>query len=254
MTTPKEIFFILNRPSHPGNIGASARALKSMNLNHLQLVCPDDFPSPKAEARATHGKDVLQKAEVFDTLKEALADKNVVFALSARNRDLNWPHLDARQAAEKIHQYAISGNKVAIIFGREESGLSNDELALSHYLVHIVSNPSSNSLNLAQAVQIMAYEIFAFASLKSGQKTKIMNRFRMDEPLASQDEIGHLLSHFNQLLDASGFLLKKQDIRLKRRISRIIQKAQLDTQEATLLRGIFASIIKYQNNKSKKTN
>lgn len=240
------IHFVLNRPSHPGNIGASARALKVMGFDKLDLVQPDQFPHSNADAMATHAKDILTTAKVYEDLSAALTDKHIVFALTARNRDVNWPKLDTREAAQKIWEFADSGNKVAIVFGREDSGLSNDDLAKSNYLVHILSNQGSNSLNLSQAVQIMAYELF----MVKANKKKLMQQFRMDETPATNGEVSHLISHLNQVMEETGFLEGKQDNRLKIRLQRIFQKAQLDKQEATLFRGILASVIRYQNHKN----
>ena len=152
------IRIVLVHTSHPGNIGAAARAMKTMNLQHLVLVSPKCYPHPDAIARAAGADDILHHCEVVDTLSEAIADAQLVIGTSARMRHLSWPQLTPRECGQTAVRHA-QDQDVAIVFGREKSGLSNDELQLCHYHVQIPCNPDYASLNLGAAVQVLAYEV-----------------------------------------------------------------------------------------------
>src|SRR5688572_7763914 len=148
---------VLCRPSHPGNIGAAARAMKTMGITDLRLVQPERFPAKEAEWMATHAVDVLEQAKVVSTLAEAISDCAAAFALTARPREWSPQVLDVRAAAAR----ALSlDDRVAFVFGSESAGLTNEEMFACQHLVHIPANPGASSLNLAQAVQVVAYETF----------------------------------------------------------------------------------------------
>ena len=147
---------VLVNTSHPGNIGGAARAMKNMGLSRLVLVEPRDFPSPEAEARASGASDVLESAQVVATLEEALVGCTVVLGTSARDRSLPWPLVDPRECGEKVIAEAGQGKEIALVFGREHAGLTNDELQRCHFHVHIPSSPDFSSLNLAAAVQVLS--------------------------------------------------------------------------------------------------
>ena len=152
-----DIRIVLCRPSHPGNIGAAARAMKAMGLSDLRLVAPEKFPAPEARWMATNAVDVLDQATIHATLAEAIADCVQAYALSARTREWSTPVLDVRAAAAHAAQ---AGGAAAFVFGNEQAGLTNEEMLACQTLVHIPANPDFSSLNLAQAVQVVAYEVF----------------------------------------------------------------------------------------------
>ena len=149
---------VLVGTTHPGNIGAAARAIKNMGIFNLALVKPKEFPSDIAIYRSKAAKDILENAEIYETLKDAIAGCKLIVGTSARARSVPWPVFNPRDAAEEMRKISKQGN-VAIVFGREDRGLTNDELGLCNFHVHIPSDPKYSSLNLSQAVQILAYEI-----------------------------------------------------------------------------------------------
>ena len=149
---------VLVGTTHPGNIGATARAMKNMGILDLALVEPKEFPSDVATFRSKAAKDILEKASVHTSLEEAISECELVVGTSARGRTVPWPVLNPREAAEEMHKSSLNG-KVVIVFGREDRGLTNEELGLCNFHVHIPSDPEYSSLNLSQAVQILAYEI-----------------------------------------------------------------------------------------------
>src|SRR5918992_331207 len=153
----QRIRIVLCRPSHPGNIGAAARAMKAMGLSDLRLVAPEKYPAPEAQWMATNAVDVLGNAKLHSTLEEAIKDCVAAFALSARGREWSPQVLDVRTGAARAHE--IDG-PLAFVFGNETAGLTNEEMFACQFLVHIPANPQFSSLNLAQAVQVVAYELF----------------------------------------------------------------------------------------------
>ena len=174
----QNIRVVLINTSHPGNIGAAARAMKTMCLKNLVLVDPKQFPHADASARASGADDILATAKVCSSLDEAIGDCSLVLGASARVRRLSWPMLDPRECAHVVMEATLE-NKIAILFGREHSGLTNEELSRCHYLVNIPSNSEYGSLNLAAAVQIISYELMC-----SSQKTGSVNQEKSTEPLA----------------------------------------------------------------------
>jgi tRNA/rRNA methyltransferase len=227
-----EIRIVLCRPSHPGNIGAAARAMKTMGLADLRLVAPERFPAPQAEWMATHAADVLAAARVHATLHEAIADCAAAFALSARPREWSPQVLDVRAAASRAVALAAP---VAFVFGSESAGLSNDELFACQFLVHIPATPGSSSLNLAQAVQIVCYELH----MATGASVPAMRT----EKLATVQDIEGLYGHLEEAASSSGFLVPGS--RLRERWRRLFSRVPaLEREEVNILRGLLKSLLK----------
>lgn len=231
---------ILSRPSHPGNIGATARAMKTMGLSQLVLICPKRFPDEEATARASGANDLLQQARVCATLDEALSGTTLVAGMTARKRDLAAPFLWPRDGAEALVQGTQTGHQtmnVALLFGNETAGLSNEELSRCHLGITIPTNPEYSSLNLASAVQLMSYELRLAAMLPelpppSGQ----------DFLPATSEEIEGLHSHLEQVALATGFLDPHQPKRLMARLRRLFARARLEHDEVSILRGFLSAI------------
>ena len=234
----ENIRVVLVNTSHPGNIGGVARAMKNMCLSELVLVDPvAEFPSGKARARASGATDILESTQVVKTVSEAIADCHLVFGASARLRAIPWPLVDARTCAESIAEEMDQG-KVALVFGRENSGLTNDELELCNKLVHIPANPEYSSLNIAAAVQVLAYEIHTACLKREGKdKLKVPN----DYPMATAAEMEGLYQHFEQALHTLGFYNPDNPRQLMRRLRRLFNRAHLDKMELNILRGILAA-------------
>jgi len=234
----ENIRIVLVNTSHPGNIGAVARAMKNMCLQELVLVDPiAEFPSGKAWARASGAVDILDRTRRVATLEEAIADCQWVVGASARMRAIPWPLLDARSCAEKL---AIESeiNNVALVFGRENSGLTNEELERCHHLVHIPANAEYSSLNIAAAVQVLAYEIHIAHLQQAGQaKFKVEN----DYPRITAQELEGLYEHFEQALMAIDFYDPENPRQLMRRLRRLFNRVELDRMELNILRGILAA-------------
>ena len=225
--------FVLCETSHPGNIGAAARAIKTMGFSELVLVDPLDFPSAEAEARATGAADVLANARVVGTLQEAIADCRIVFGSSARRRRLRCPELNPRECAAQALETAQSG-PVAIVFGTERSGLSNEQMDMCNALVYIPANPEYSSLNLASAVQLIAYELrFAQGSFQPPQAP--------DFPPASGDDMELFYEHLIRLMVRSGFMDPDSPRQLERKLRRLFNRALPDVNELGILRGVLAA-------------
>jgi tRNA (cytidine32/uridine32-2'-O)-methyltransferase len=228
--------------SHPGNIGAVARAMKTMGLSRLTLVSPSDYPSEVAEARASGATDVLESARVVGSLAEALADCSVVIGASARSRHIPWPLMNPRQAGDKVQEAIAAGNQVALVFGRERTGLSNEELAQCHVHVNIPANPDYASLNLAAAVQVIAYEV-RMAYLAANEQLQQVGDGQWgvswDHPLATQQELNGFFQHLEETLVEIDFLDPNNPKQLMPRLRRLFQRAAPDKIEVNILRGIL---------------
>jgi tRNA/rRNA methyltransferase len=223
---------VLCRPSHPGNIGAAARAMKTMGFTDLRLVAPGRAPAPQDEWMATHGADVLAAARTHATLAEALADCAAAFALSARPREWSPQVLDARAAAEGA---AGIDAPVAFVFGNEAAGLTNEELFACQYLVHIPADPDSSSLNLAQAVQVVCYEL----RMARGVAVPEM---RAEKPATVADREG-LYAHLEEAARESGFMAPGS--KLRERWRRLFSRVPgLEREEVNILRGLLKSLMK----------
>ena len=232
---------VLVNTTHPGNIGAVARAMKNMGLSQLYLVEPSDFPSGEARVCSSGAVDVLESAVVVNTLEEALVDCALAVGASARLRSIPWPVVDPRECAEKVVEIAVAkqpAQQVALVMGRESSGLTNAELERCNLLVHIPSNPDYSSLNIAAATQVLAYEVRMAAIHHSGQKTIETEE---DSPLATVDDMEGMYNHFEQALTEIGFLDPQAPRLLMRRIRRLFNRAGVDKNELNILRGIMTA-------------
>lgn len=238
------IRIVLVNTSEPGNIGGVARAMKNMCLEHLVLVDPVQFPHAKATARASGADDLLARATVCQSLDEAIAGCGLVLGASARMRRLSWPQVDARQCATKVFTEAQQ-TPVAIVFGREHSGLTNEELERCHYLVHIPSNEAYSSLNLAAAVQVVAYELMMTA-LQSEPVTTPAEGYSglVQEQPATAAEMQGFFEHLFTVLSEIGFLNTEHPRKMSRRLKRLFNKAQLEKVEVNILRGILSTVQK----------
>jgi len=236
---PGSIRIVLVETSHPGNIGAAARAIKNMGLAELVLVRPRQFPHPEATARASGADDLLARARVVPDLATALSDCGLVIATTARERDQYFRVLDARTAALRL--VSASGEQpVAVVFGAERSGLSNEELNAAHALLRIPANPEYSALNLAMAVQIVAYEILCArrAAVPPPPEARAPA-----EPLATPQEMERLYAHLALVLEEIDFRDRTQrGTHLMNRLRRLLQRAELDTNEANILRGILTAV------------
>ena len=233
----QSVRFVLTEPSHPGNIGAVARAIKVMGFHQLYLCAPKRFPDPEATAMAVGAVDILEQAIVVSSLAEAVADCHLVLGSSNRQRRLQWQCLTPQAACAKINQVA-SGKKTAIVFGRESSGLSNQELELCHYLIKIPCNPDFRSLNLAAAVQVITYELRR--SLTSDKAITVPT----DEldTLASSAELERFYQHLETRLLDSEFLSKRQPVSLMRRLRKLFNRTHLTQREVNILRGVINAL------------
>jgi TrmH family RNA methyltransferase len=236
--TSVPIRIVLVEPSHPGNIGAVARAMKNMALRELWLVKPKQFPDPEATARASGADDLLAAARVVDTVEEALAGCGYVAATTSRDRDQNFRVLDVRAAAQRIVLEARSGAPAAVLFGAERTGLQNEHLEAAHALIRIPANPEYLSLNIAMAVQLVAYELFR------ATEEPVVPDLR-SAPLATAAEMERLYTHLGQVMEEVEFRDRTQSgTNLMGRIRRFLQRAELDANEANILRGFLTSIQK----------
>jgi len=233
------IRIVMVETTHPGNIGAAARAMKNMEFDQLFLVTPRMFPHEEATARASGADDVLAGATVCDTLAEAIQGCSLVFGASARSlRSIPWPQVDARGCAGVVRQHSAE-TEVALLFGREHSGLTNEELELCNYLVHIPTNPQYSSLNVAAAVQVLVYELH-MARIGHWQEP---HSNKADE-LASADEVEGFFGHLEQTLIETEFLDPQNPRQLMRRLRRLFNRVQLEKTEVNILRGILSSVTK----------
>ena len=229
------IRIVLVAPSHPANIGAAARAMKTMGLTELWLVAPAAFPHPEATALAAGADDLLLAARVVTTLLEAVADCGLVYATSARSRAaFYWPSYTPREAATRLLAAAAS-NAVAVVFGTERTGLSNVDLELCAGVVQIPADSNFESLNLAQAVQILAYE------LRCAREPPAAKRAR-GVALASTAELERLRAHLDQVLIEIDFTDRTGGAHLSRRLARVFGRAELDELEVNMLRGFLTAV------------
>ena len=232
---------VLVGTTHPGNIGAAARAMKNMGLRQLVLVAPKSFPDEEATARASGAEDVLQQAQVVDHLADALEGCVWVAGTSARSRALEKSVLAPRDLSPVLLDRAAQG-PVALVFGRERTGLSNEELDLCHVHVQIPTAPDYASLNLGAAVQLLAYELRMAAlerSTDAGTNRPVSMEV-LDQP-ASSDMLEGLFAHLERALRGSGFLDPGNPRQLMRRLRRLFLRAELEQREVHILRGMLSS-------------
>jgi TrmH family RNA methyltransferase len=229
------IRIVLVEPSHPGNIGAAARAMKNMGLESLVLVRPRQFPHAEATARASGAESVLAQARVVDTLAQAIADCGFIAATTSRVRDQNFRILDVREAALRITQESTSG-PVGVLFGAERTGLRNEDLEPSHVLIRIPVSDAYPSLNLAMAVQVVTYELLRAAGVQASAPPR-------SAPFASPEEMERLYRHLEEVLEEIDFRDRTQSgTHLMSRIRRFLQRAELDQNEANILRGVLTAV------------
>ena len=231
MNPLQSIRTVLIRPTHPGNVGGAARALKNMGLERLYLVAPAQYRDAEATARAADAADLLAQAVTCRTLDEAIGDCHFVVGTTARSRRIGWPTVDPHDAAAQLLEQAQRGS-AAVLFGPERSGLTNAELDRCHLVAHIASNPEYPSLNLACAVQILAYEIYRAAARDLPAPSS------PDTP-ATDAEMHHFYRHLEQVLTQIGFLDPINPRLLPRRLRRLFNRAQPDRNEVNILRGIL---------------
>lgn len=232
----EDVRIVLVNTSHTGNIGSAARAMKTMGLKHLYLVDPVNTPDGKSSAMAAGAGDILANAVVVDTLQEAIADCGLVIGTSARSRTLSWPMVDPPEAAVKLLAEA-ENYPVALVFGRENNGLSNEELQLCQYHVCIPANPEYSSLNLAAAVQTLCYEV----RMKWLAQTE-----QPDEPseYPLSEDLERFYVHLEKTLEKTGFIIPQHPGMVMPKLRRLFNRARPETQELNILRGILASIEK----------
>lgn len=238
----QRIRVVMVHTSHSGNIGSAARAMKTMGLTNLVLVSPKDFPSGEAFAMSSGAADVLDKAKVVETLEEAIADCGFVVGASARSRNLPWPLVNPREMAQQALALPAQTN-IALVFGRERSGLTNDELARCTCHVNIPANPDYSSLNVASAVQVLCYEIRMSAVLSQGDEQPMWG-VEWDQPLATSGQLEGLFEHWQRLLVDIDFLDPTNPRTLMSKIRRLVLRAQPDEVEANILRGMLSHIDK----------
>ncbi len=227
---------VLVGTQHPGNIGSAARAMKTMGLHELALVAPERFPDPEAFALSAGASDVLDESAVHASLGEALADCRLVIATTARQRSVPMPELSPGEAAVRLLEAAADG-PVALVFGRERTGLENGELQLCHAAVCIPANPAYSSLNLAQAVQVLCYE-WRMAWLAS-QPRPAQPR-EDDEPPATHAELEGFFAHLGGFMDEIDFHKGKDPAVVTQRLRRLFLRAAPDARELRILRGLLS--------------
>ncbi|HMN43205.1 MAG TPA: RNA methyltransferase [Povalibacter sp.] len=226
---------VLVEPQHPGNIGAVARAMKNMGLTELHLVKPALFPHQEAIARASGADDVLSAAQVHDSFGEAIADCGLIVGTSARQRHLPWELVEPRDCSAQIVQ-ASRTETAAIVFGAERTGLTNAELERCNLLMTIPTAPGYSSLNLAMAVQVVAYELW-LASRPGAPPPP-----ERDVPLAPAEDVARFYVHFEQVLEEIDFKDRTGGGHLMARVRRLFNRAQLDQNEVNILRGVLTAV------------
>ena len=249
------IRIVLINTSHPGNIGAAARAMKTMGFSSLYLVEPQMYPHDKAREMASYAIDVLQKATVVNTLDEAIADCSFVIGTSARMRTIPWPLLSPREVAGRVVAEAKT-HKIAVLFGREQTGLTNEELNRCHFHVHIPTSSDYTSLNLAMAVQVLAYELRTAAlaqpdyfqeAEQPAPPVSILgpeSEEYWDYRLATAEEMDGFYGHLQKVLIGIEFLDPESPRKLMTRLRRLFNRARPDMMEVNILRGMLSAVEK----------
>ena len=248
----------------PANIGSALRAMKTMGLSQLVLVAPKTYPHPDIDALAAGAQDLIEKIEIVDTLEQAIQDCHLVFGTSARSRTIPWPLLDVRPAAKEALQAATQQQNIAIVFGREDRGLTNEELALANYHLTIPVNPEYGVLNVAQAIQVICYELRMAALEQNTQQMTVVPDDHMqlkqqqsmewDEPLVTQKQMEEFYPHLEKMLTEIEFLDPNNPRLLPLRLRRLFGRIQLDRMEYHLLRGIFSRVQALAKGSWKQTN
>jgi tRNA (cytidine32/uridine32-2'-O)-methyltransferase len=233
------IRIVLVGPSHPGNIGSAARAMKTMGLDALWLVAPERFPATEATVMAAGADDVLQRAHVVAELREAIADCGLIVGTTARGRHLPWRIVEPREAALEVAA-AAAASEVAILFGNERTGLENAQLQLCHTLLTIPTGREYSSLNLAMAVQVVSYEVCLALRDRAGGLGS--PRSEGPVPLASAEDMEKFYAHLEEVLDEIDFRDRTSSGHLMARLRRLFQRTVLDQNEMNILRGILTAV------------
>ncbi|ATC56893.1 tRNA (cytosine(32)/uridine(32)-2'-O)-methyltransferase TrmJ [Vibrio anguillarum] len=234
---------ILVGTSHSGNIGSAARAMKVMGLSKMILVSPQCEVDAQAIALAAGASDIALNAEIVDTLEQAVADCGLVVGSSARSRTLEWPMLEPRECGEKLAQEGQQ-YPVALVFGREKTGLTNDELQKCHFHVCIPANPEYSSLNLAMAVQTLSYEL-RVAYLNNEKKGYPA---QPEEAYPLHHELEMFYQHLEKVMIQTQFISKEQPGQIMNKLRRLFSRSRPESQEINILRGVLTSIEKHRSN------
>jgi len=235
-----QVSVVLVNTSHPGNIGATARAMKNMGLSKLTLVAPEDFPSGVAVGRAVSAVDILDNARVVSSLQEAVEDCALVIGASARSRNIPWPMVSPEQCGQKAAAEAAV-NKVALVFGREDAGLNNEELQLCHFHVQIPADPDYSSLNLSAAVMVICYEVRKAVLALDEQPAVAEDEF-WDQEKANGEQLEHFYVHLERVMTAIKFHDPENPRQLMPRMRRLFSRIRIDVMEMNILRGILSNI------------
>lgn len=252
------VVVVLMRTTHPGNIGAVARACKNMGFKHLRLVAPAEFPSHEATRRASGADDLLARARVCTSLDEAIADCHQVVGASARSRSMVWPVSNPRECAQSLYEQAQALGpeqdfKIALLFGQEASGLTNDELQRCNLHVNIPANPEYSSLNLAMAVQVICYEMrmVALYASQAGSPNLVAVQGAGDEGWdvepANHAELAGMLEHFERALVHIDYHDPNNPRVLMTRLKRLFQRSRMDKMEVNIFRGISKKILAHRD-------
>jgi len=228
---------VLVETSHPGNIGSVARAMKNMGLSRLILINPKKFPHDEATALAGNASDVLEKAKIFSSIEEAVKNSKIIFATSARERTIEWPVASAKDAAQEINQLAAEGLEVSILFGREDRGLTNEELQLSNKHLIIPAHPEYPVLNIAMSTQVVCYELY-----QASQHEPIGPW--QDFPEYSAEELTHLIEHFNETVFNLKLIDPANPKQILTRMERMFRRLYPDQMEGNFLRGFLKAVNK----------
>ena len=238
MSQAEPIRIVLVGTSHPGNIGSAARAMKTMGLSQLILVAPGRFPDPEANALAAGAEDIVQQARVVETLDEALHGCRFALGTTARDRAISLPEYSPREAAAALLEHTEAGGQAALLFGRERTGLENEELMRCHGRVFIPCNPDYASLNLASAVQVLSYEI-RLRRLELGLLPAKVSAVDESEP-ASLDQLERLFTHLGDFMDEIDFHKGRSPDMINQRLRRLFLRARLDEREIKIIRGMLS--------------
>lgn len=236
--TLHNIKIILVETTHPGNIGASARAMKTMGINSLRLVNPKIFPSADATVRAAGADDILSEAEIYDSLADAVGDCKYLYGTSTRRRSLQCEVLSPESATNEIKNVMVNDINIGIVFGRERTGLTNNELDLCNKMIAIPANPGFSSLNIASAVQIICYELIKLSHTRGQNKVSDI----YESTPVDRSELDRLYAHLEQCLIDVDFLDPTKPRRLMRRLKQLFNRTEMDQNEYNIMRGILTAV------------
>ena len=228
---------VLVETSHPGNIGSVARAMKNMGLANLALINPKKFPHQEATSLAGNATDVLDNAKIFTSIQEAVKNSKVIYATSARDRAIEWPTLTAKEAAQETQELVMNEIQVSILFGREDRGLTNEELQLANKHLIIPAHPDYPVLNIAMSTQVVCYELY-----QSAQNNFVESW--QDFPEYTSEELNNLIEHFNETVEALELVDPKNPKQIMTRMERMFRRLYPDQMEGNFLRGFLKAVNK----------